>query len=803
MRKTAKYILIAIAAFIALLIAAAGFFAASFDPNEYKPQIIRLVQEKTQRNLSIPGDIELSFFPRLGIDLGKVALSERNSSEEFASFNNAEVSMALLPLLSKQLVIDHVRLEGLRAQLVRYKDGSTNLDNFVVQEQPDQGGAAAASTERQVSFDIDSVNLIDAHVQVEDRQQGRSFDIADLDLQTGKIADKVPSELQLSAVIKGKNPEVDAKLVAGTGFTMDLEAGRYVINGLDAQLKGAAGDVKELAVAVSGDADLKPAAKRFALEDIKLNASGTQAGQPLALKLNAPNLAVTDARVSGGKIEGEALLTQGGRAVNAIFSIPSIEGTPQALAIPALNVEATIKQDQLDAKATLVGALQGNIDALTFSSPKMTLTLSGRQGDTPLKGTLTTPFSVDLKSKAVKLSQIGADFRLPSPGGGAMSLVSTGRAEVQYNKPAASATLNGTLDQSKFNAKLGFAGSPATYTFDVGIDQLDLDKYKSKPGPEGQGAPAATGKSAPAEQPTDFAWLQDLQAKGSMRIGALKAANLKTSNVRFDLRANDGRLDVSPLSANLYGGSANGALSLISGKPARFAVRQTLSGIQLGPLLQDAIDKNPIDGKGNVVLDVTASGMNFDQIKSSLNGNARLDLRDGAVQGVNIAQAIRNAKTRIGALRGEEAPQSGSASAAEKTDFSELSGSFSIVNGVAHNDDLNIKSPLLRVNGSGQIFLGEERLDYLARTTVVSTLQGQGGPELQALKGLTVPVKLYGPFSSINWRVDFAGLASELARQKIDERKDEVKAKVQKELDEQKSKLQEQLKEGFKGLFGR
>ncbi|MGE5648765.1 MAG: AsmA-like C-terminal region-containing protein, partial [Bacillota bacterium] len=141
--------------------------------------------------------------------------------------------------------------------------------------------------------------------------------------------------------------------------------------------------------------------------------------------------------------------------------------------------------------------------------------------------------------------------------------------------------------------------------------------------------------------------------------------------------------------------------------------------------------------------------------------------------------------------------------AAEKTDFSELSGSFRIANGVAHNDDLSIKSPLMRIGGSGDIDLGAERLDYLVRATVVQSLQGQGGPELQALRGVTVPVRLSGPFAALGWRIDFAGMASELAKQRIDEKKEEVKSKAQKALEEEKAKVQDQLKDQLKGLFGR
>ncbi len=82
----------------------------------------------------------------------------------------------------------------------------------------------------------------------------------------------------------------------------------------------------------------------------------------------------------------------------------------------------------------------------------------------------------------------------------------------------------------------------------------------------------------------------------------------------------------------------------------------------------------------------------------------------------------------------------------QKTDFSEMSASFNIKNGVAHNDDLSIKAPILRITGSGDIDIGNETLNYVAKPTVVASLKGQGGNDLDKLSGLTFPIKLTGSF---------------------------------------------------------
>ncbi|RPH62238.1 MAG: AsmA family protein, partial [Burkholderiales bacterium] len=120
--------------------------------------------------------------------------------------------------------------------------------------------------------------------------------------------------------------------------------------------------------------------------------------------------------------------------------------------------------------------------------------------------------------------------------------------------------------------------------------------------------------------------------------------------------------------------------------------------------------------------------------------------------------------------RGTDSAVEQAASGSEQTAFSSLAASFAIRDGVAHNDDLDLRSPLLRVGGSGRIDLVGESIDYVARVSVVGTLSGQGGAELAALRGVTVPVQLSGPFASPSYRVDLAGLAIDTARQELTRR---------------------------------
>jgi len=107
--------------------------------------------------------------------------------------------------------------------------------------------------------------------------------------------------------------------------------------------------------------------------------------------------------------------------------------------------------------------------------------------------------------------------------------------------------------------------------------------------------------------------------------------------------------------------------------------------------------------------------------------------------------------------------------AEEKTDFSEISASFDIQSGVARNKDLSAKSPFLRVGGEGLVDIGKSRVDYLAKATVTATSEGQGGADLAALRGVTVPVQLVGPFDAVDYKVQWSAVAADLVGKRAKE----------------------------------
>ena len=113
---------------VVLVVVASIVLPMIVDPNDYKDDIADLVKSKTGRTLTIDGDIGLSVFPWLAVEIGPTALSnaEGFSADPFASVREVQVRLKLLPLLRKQVEMDTVVLDGLSLSMETLADGRNN-----------------------------------------------------------------------------------------------------------------------------------------------------------------------------------------------------------------------------------------------------------------------------------------------------------------------------------------------------------------------------------------------------------------------------------------------------------------------------------------------------------------------------------------------------------------------------------------------------------------------------------------------------------------------------------------------------
>jgi AsmA protein len=357
------------------------------------------------------------------------------------------------------------------------------------------------------------------------------------------------------------------------------------------------------------------------------------------------------------------------------------------------------------------------------------LKLAGARGS---ERTLVVPkFSADVSITSPDLPAVVRTLRLPL----------SGSLKANFEKQTASAELAGKIDESTLQAKFGLAKfTPPSYLFDVNVDRLNLDRYLAPEQPAAQ-AKAALGK--PIETPIDLAPLRGLDATGKLQIGALQVRGLRLTEVRAEARAAGGRVDIAPHEARLYDGTVAGALAL-EADGNRVSLKETLSDVSVDLMLKDVVQRENVEGRGSVALDVVASGNTVEAMKRALAGTAKVNLREGALKGFDALDILHKAQTLVGAQRARPADRNA------KTEFGELAASFTISDGVARNDDLDVKAKGLRISGAGTIDIGRSRIDYRLRPTLVTNARGQG---------VTVPVRLTGSLEDMQHEVDYGAAA--------------------------------------------
>jgi AsmA protein len=547
-----------------LLLAAAAIMLTRVDPNDYKDDMIKLVRERHQRTLAIPGTIKLTLYPRLGANLGKVTLSERGGSDVFAAFDNARVSVALLPLLlQREVVVDRIDVDGVVASVIRYADGSMNTGDLTSSRDAKGATTGGGARSTPVRLAIDSIRVNNGRMVFDDRKARRTLSVTHLNIDSGPIARGVASSMALSASVALNHPAVSSAITLKGSFMPDRERRRIAFSAVEANL----------------------------------------------------DLSFKDAKV---KVKGD--------------------------------LDVDLDQDE---------------------------------------------FAAELK---------------------------------------------GSFDDSQFDLKSGYQAK--AYHLTLHVDKVDLGRYQDRLVPDALPDDPAILEAGDA---FDLSPLAMLRASGGVHVGELTVGTMHATNVRAALRSDAGKFVLQPIGASMYGGSGSGALTLDFSRSAstpHITFVHTLKAIEVGPLLKDMLDKAPLEGRGDVMIDVNTEGASLLQMRQALAGTGSLRLTEGKLNGIDIGAMIVGARAADG-LAGADV----------STGFSQLSASFTLANGIAHNADLALQAPLFSVAGAGDIDLAHAQIDYTLACTLGAT-------------GITLPVKLSGPWDAIAWRVDSSSVSGAAVREK-------------------------------------
>lgn len=308
MSKVLKIILGLFGLLVVLALAAIILVPLFVEPNDFRDDIAQAVEERTGRNFEIEGDISLSVFPWLGLEIGGMRLGNPPGFGDgpFAQVDSAVVGAKLLPLLSRRLEVSTLKLDGLRLELIRKADGEANWTGLGGEA---EGGAENA--EARVDgpdaagggFTLEQVGgleVTDAQIRHEDRVSGSVTELVIPRISTGKLVPGTFFPLEAQVVLAREDGTAQRELRATLEATARFAGGILGVRGL------------ELALEMSGP-ELPDGTQtaRLAMPEMELDTEAQSLDMPaLTLELAGLRLdaalsgtSVTDAPVFEGRIE--------------------------------------------------------------------------------------------------------------------------------------------------------------------------------------------------------------------------------------------------------------------------------------------------------------------------------------------------------------------------------------------------------------------------------------------------------------------------------------------------------------------
>ncbi|MGB7997525.1 MAG: AsmA family protein [Photobacterium halotolerans] len=717
-----KKILYVLLAIVLVVVVAIGVLVTLVDPNQFKPLIAEQVKKATGRDLVIEGDIGWRFFPSVGFAIGRTEFRNPAGFDEtnLVQFNEAGVSVSVLPLLSNRLEIGQVTLKDARVFIQTRKDGVSNLDGLG----GDKPAADRASDSRET--------------EVQPTASGEGEVVAEGETATGEKWVISLAGIALENASVSLRDDQAGTVTALDSLNMNLSQfapGEWA--DLNFDLAGQNGAMRFSAQGTTS-LQLAETLDNAALKNTELSASMTEAGTQLdnvTVKLDAFNLGEWS----------DVTLSAKGQIPDLAFNA---EGKTR---IRVSQDKANISLQALDLKSDLEGA--------ALPRPTMKVAVSG-DAEYDLKAALATLSGLTVKADELALNG-DASFK---------------QADIPVIRFA--------LSSEEINVDNWTGG-----------DTEAAASEEAKPSETANTASAPAGSTSVSEQEPDLSVLKQFDVDGTVKVKRFVAANARLSNVDLAIAVKNGVFSLNKFAADLYDGTISATARLdANGVLPVYQISNTIKGVQVQPLLVDVADKDILAGTGNIDVEVAGKGLAESRLKKNLDGTIAINFADGAVNGINIAKMIREAKAK---LKGQSDTVQNEP---KKTDFSALTATFMLKDGKAATNNMHLASPLLRVDGKGNTDLTEQSLAFQIDTSVVATSKGQGGKSVDEVADITVPLDITGTWQAPDYAINFKELVKR--NSELDKRAKELEAKAKKEADRLEEKANKEVQRGLDKLLG-
>ena len=751
------------------------------DPNDYKDEISAWVMEQTGRRLTLEGELRLSFFPWLGLEIHQAHLAQPTGfgEEPFLRVQMAQARLDLRTLLQGHLELGEVLGTGWSLHLIRAPDGRTNWAEGYgsVAEQPVAVRPLPASV--QAAWEDNApvagplpmatgggLVLTGVRLLWDDQENGSRLLVEDLGVRIPHLDPAGPLDLNLTGQVAGQGRGQPARLTleARTRWpTTDqtLEVSPFALRLDDLAL----GERYQIKAELRGHlrADLRAAAYHYTGLDLVLEASGgALAGKPLRLTgrgeldhdARAQTLTLRDLVLESGTLRawGEAEATglpnrpdwQGHLNLDPMdartwlqdlgVALPSM-ADPTALSHLALATDWRWAEGRLD--------LQG---------------LNMRLDQTRVEGSWSwVPGSRDYHEFDLKADRLVLDTYLP---------------------PAAVATL---APGSEPGIARDLAVVPATPFL---LRLLIAEAVAQTP----------TSATSPIKEVQSPVW-ETIALEGRVRVEHLTWRGLKFGEFDGHLSGQEGQFQLRERVARFYSGILSGQVDL-DARPAvpSFSLQQQAVGVSMADLLGDLLQREArLSGRADLEADLRAQGLTQPELLASLFGRATLRMPEGQLQGFDLDSLVQGIEAQIRNQAKPSKPTRGG-----QTRFNQLQATAHLERGILDTQDLRVATSHFKASGTGQIDLPRRELDL---TLVARADQAPAGSTLEQIKGINIPVRVTGSFDFPEYRLDAGPVIEELARRRLQRELGGSEGNALQQL-EQRTGIRG-LEQGLKSLLGR
>lgn len=392
---------------VVLLVIGVALVALFFDPNDYKTQIEQVVKDKTGRAFSLKGDLKLSVFPWLAVQVGPATLGNAAGFGDMpmVSIQGAKLGVRLRPLLGGQFEVGAVELDSPHIILIKNADGTNNWSD-IGKTQDSETTETTQEDSGKLNASIASFSLRNASLDYTDRTTNTQTQLSSFNVTTGKLEPGKPFDFKSNFKLqRGNGMNIDTQLSAN--ITADMDNSLYDIKQPDIALllksasypKGLNVNIKASSIA----ADLK--AQIAQISALSIDADGAK----MSAELQATQI------VDAPQFTGTIKLAQVSiRELAPKFGI-TLPSTSDAQAFKRLSFEAGIagSSKAVDLKPLTLhlddSTMTGNVGIADFASTAIRFNLAvdrinvDRYLPAPVKeaaasqqSTAPTPIPVDL-----------------------------------------------------------------------------------------------------------------------------------------------------------------------------------------------------------------------------------------------------------------------------------------------------------------------------------------------------------------------------------------------------------------------